>query len=87
MAGRLGLESWPDDSPPRDLTLDRTPFQSWTRLWNSYEGMLDGLQVAVLDFRKRQGRAAWSRTVIAVRTRTFISDRAAFYLERREVDE
>src|SRR5438874_8645311 len=67
MATQLGLRSWPDDSPPFDLSFEGTSFQDWTKLFNIYEGTLNCRQVAILDFRKRVGKSGWSRTIIAVK--------------------
>jgi hypothetical protein len=63
MATRLGLKEWPDDSTPRDLSLEQTVFKHWSKLFNVYEGILNRRQVAVFDFRKQAGKSSWSRTI------------------------
>ena len=78
MAPRLGLQPWPDDSTPYDLSLDGTVFESWTKLFNVYEGRLHGRQVAVLDFRKQAGKSSWSRTIIAAKTKDDVFAHKAF---------
>jgi hypothetical protein len=85
MATELGLRPWPDDSPPHDLSLEGTPFENWTRLFNIYEGKLRRKQVAILDFRRRVGRSSWSRTIIAVKTTDDVFANKPFELEARRV--
>jgi hypothetical protein len=68
MAARVELQDWPDDSIPRDLSLLGTPFESWTKLSNIYEGMIGGVQVVVFDFSKKSGKSGWSRTIVAAKT-------------------
>ena len=85
MALRLGLEAWPDDDTPRGLSLHGTVFQSWSRLFNVYEGFLNGKQVAVFDFRKKGRKSSWSRTIIAVKTTHDIFQDKPFRLEAKQV--
>jgi hypothetical protein len=87
MAARLGLEAWPDDSSPRDLSLNGTVFQDWSKLFNVYEGILNHRQVAILDFRKQAGKSSWSRTIIAVRTKENVFEDKAFGLETEQVSD
>ena len=87
MASRLGLQPWPDDSTPYDLSLDGTVFESWTKLFNVYEGRLHARQVAVLDFRKQAGKSSWSRTIIAAKTKDDVFAHKAFEFETKQVGE
>jgi hypothetical protein len=84
MATRLGLQEWPDDSTPRDLSLNGTVFERWSKLFNVYEGILSHWQVAVFDFRERAGKSSWSRTIIAVKTNDDVFEGKAFGLETRQ---
>lgn len=85
MAARVGLQDWPDDSIPRDLSLRGTPFESWTKLSNIYEGMIGGVQVVVFDFSKKSGKSGWSRTIVAAKTTdTDIFSGKPFELETSE---
>jgi hypothetical protein len=68
MAVRVGLQDWPDDSIPGDLSLSGTPFESWTKLSNIYEGSIGGVQIVVFDFSKKSGKSGWSRTIVAAKT-------------------
>ena|ERR1035441_4325309 len=81
MASRLGLQPWPDDSLPRDLSLRGTPFEIWTNLFNIYEGILAGVQVALMDFRWHVGKGSWSRTIIAAKTADDVFATKPFDLE------
>jgi hypothetical protein len=81
MASRLGLQSWPNDSLPRDLSLRETPFEDWTNLFNIYTGIVSGVRVAVLDFRWRMGKYSWSRTIIAAKTTNDVFASKPFDLE------
>jgi hypothetical protein len=86
MAMRLGLQQWPDDSTPRDLALDTTAFKHWSKLFNVYEGILNGHQVAVFDLRKKAGKSSYSRTILAVRSNENLLNGTAFELEKTQVD-
>jgi hypothetical protein len=68
VASRLGLRPWPDNSLPRGLSLQGTPFFRPDKLTNVYEGLLNHNEVVVLDFHKRESDSRWARTVIAVKT-------------------
>ena len=85
MASRLGLQPWPDDSLPRDLSLRGTPFENWRNLFNIYEGILSGVQVAVLDFRRHVGKGSWSRTIVAAKTADDVFATKSFDLETLQV--
>jgi hypothetical protein len=83
MASRLGLRPWPDNSLPRGLSLQGTPFFRATKLTNIHEGLLQRNEVVILDFQKRESSSTWSRTVIAVKTRDPLA--APPHLEHRTV--
>jgi len=85
MISRLGLQPWPDDSLPRDLSLRGTPFESWTNLFNIYEGVLSGVEIVVLDFRWQVGKGSWSRTVVAAKTTNDVFASKPFDLETLQV--
>jgi hypothetical protein len=68
VASRLGLRPWPDNSLPRGLSLQGTPFFRPDKLTNVYEGLLNHNEVVVLDFHQRESDSRWARTVIAVKT-------------------
>jgi hypothetical protein len=87
MATQFGLQPWPDDSTPRDLSLNGTVFERWSKLFNVYEGVLNHRQVAVFDFRKQAGKSSWSRTIVGVRTKDDIFADKAFELEKRQIGE
>jgi hypothetical protein len=73
MASRLGLHSWPDNSLPRGLSLNGTPFFNAHKLTNILEGvLLDRTEVVVLDFHKHEAHSRWSRTIIAIKTKDHI---------------
>jgi hypothetical protein len=67
VATRLGLRSWPDNSLPRGLSLQGTPFFRPDRLTNVYEGLLNHTEVIFLDFHKREAGSRWARTIVAVK--------------------
>jgi hypothetical protein len=67
-AKRLGLRPWPDNSLPRGLSFNGTPFFQPTRLSNIYEGKIGSHEVVILDFKKMEEESGWSSTVIAIKT-------------------
>lgn len=68
VATAFGMLPWPNDSLPRDLSLRDTCLGSWSKLFNVYEGIVGGVQVAVFDCKVGQGKGSWTRTVIAARS-------------------
>jgi hypothetical protein len=83
MAMSLGLRPWPDNSLPRRLSLQGTPFQHWSKLSNIYEGSLNGTQTIILDFFYREPRNVFSRTIIAVNSNMRVQK--PYDLESRQI--
>ncbi len=69
VAARLGLHLWPDDSLPRGLSLNGTPFFNAHKLTNIHEGILNSIEVVFLDFHKKESDSRWSRTIVAIKSR------------------
>jgi len=67
-AKRLGLRPWPDNSLPRGLSFNGSPFFQPTKLSNIYEGKIGSNEIVILDFKKWEEESGWSSTVIAIKT-------------------
>ena len=83
MAVRHGLHAWPDDSLPRGLTLEGTHFHQPHKLTNVHHGVINHLEVVILDIERQEAKSSWSRTILAIRTRDRISTPSS--LEGRQV--
>jgi hypothetical protein len=70
VATRLGLRLWPDNSLPRGLSLNGTPFFNAHKLTNIHEGILNSNEIVFLDFHKQESESRWSRTIIAIKARS-----------------
>lgn len=68
LAGRLNFTPLPDNMLPSNMSLQGTHFQKWTELTNVFHGAVNGIQVVYLDFRQKQQKEKWSRTIIAANT-------------------
>lgn len=52
------------DGLPLGMSLSETGLRRWTKLRNSYMGLVNGHEVAFFDCTVDWGRARWARTVI-----------------------
>ena len=69
LASRLGLNPWPDNSLPSDLSLRGTAFDR-CKTRNAYSGVIREREIAVLDIFTKVNyfsRGGWG-TILAVRT-------------------
>jgi len=53
---------------PRSLSLDGTPIERTSSIWNVIDGDRPGIRIIAFDCRIGTGKGSWRRTVIAVRT-------------------
>lgn len=53
---------------PNSLTLDGTPMDRATSVWNVVDGACNGIRVVAFDCRIGSGKGSWRRTVIAARS-------------------
>ena len=51
---------------PRSLTLEGTPFHSFSKVWNVIDGEPRGTRIMAFDCQVGVGRGSWRRSVIAV---------------------
>jgi hypothetical protein len=51
---------------PRSLTLNGTPFERASKVWNVIDGEPHGIRIIAFDCRVGVGKGSWRRTVIAV---------------------
>jgi hypothetical protein len=51
---------------PRSLTLNGTPLERASKVWNVIDGEPHGIRIIAFDCRVGVGRGSWRRTVIAV---------------------
>jgi hypothetical protein len=68
LAERLKFTAMPDNVLPANLSLQGTHFHKWTELTNVFHGLVNGIHVVYLDFRSRESKEKWSRTIIAANT-------------------
>jgi hypothetical protein len=73
MAARHGLHPWSNDSLPRGLSLEATHFHRPHKITNVYHGIINHLEVVILDIERQELKSRWSRTILAVRTKDRIS--------------
>jgi hypothetical protein len=77
LAGRSSLH-YLGDALPRSLTLDGTPFQSASKVWNVIDGEPRGVRIIAFDCRVGVGKGSWRRTVIAIESGADFSDAVLF---------
>ncbi len=77
IASRLGFH-FLGDALPRSLTLSRTPFSSYSKVWNVIDGEPRGARIIAFDCRVGVGKASWRRTVIAVESAAYRSSALPF---------
>ena len=51
---------------PRSLTLEGTPFQNFSKVWNVIDGEPRGTRIMAFDCQMDVGKRSWRRSVIAV---------------------
>jgi hypothetical protein len=51
---------------PRSLTLNGTPFERASRVWNVIDGEPHGIRITAFDCQVGVGKGSWRRTVIAI---------------------
>jgi hypothetical protein len=51
---------------PRSLTLEGTPFHSFSKVWNVIDGEPRGTRIMAFDCQVGVGKRSWRRSVIAV---------------------
>lgn len=83
MASRVGLRPWSGDSLPRGLSLEGTLFHEPCKIANVFEGALNHNEVVILDFFKQETDSAWSRTILAIKSRSAV--RTPPHLESRRI--
>lgn len=55
---------------PQSLTLQGTPFERVSSIWNVIDGECHGIRVVAFDCRIGSGKGSWCRTAIAMQTPT-----------------
>jgi hypothetical protein len=68
LAAGLGFQ-FLGEGVPRSLSLQGSPFERATRIWNVIDGDRLGIRVIAFDGRIGQGKRSWSRTVIAINSK------------------
>ena len=51
---------------PRSLTLEGTPFENFSKVWNVIDGEPRGTRIMAFDCQVGVGKRSWRRSVIAV---------------------
>src|ERR1700753_1750942 len=67
LASEIGLTVWDYQILPSDLTLHGTDLENFSKVFNIYQGTVNGVHVVFFDCKVGYGKRTWMRTVLAIR--------------------